>query len=366
MLIWPGNRSIKRRLYLIIAIALITVCPFASAAAVDIPPLLTLFETKANKTIIKGGVAFDIDKRAVILLKLPHIAQVMFDYDADGYFRLNYTTVKEGGYRVAHYLLMARSLMKGKGHLDLNLRYTTNWSPESYPLLIVEGTGRFVIKNIKVTVMADPSEYRKEKNRAFFWRPEVVRVTTVNFLTPVYWDFSRNIHWPAALGGLFLITVSGILVLKYFHKLPVEKYLPAVSIIFILIYSIHFVIKFTPIINAAPFLSSNEKLRKYSFRPEFGQLLAAAREMVKPDDRVVFAGEENDWLSPEAACFNLAPAKCVFYSPDSNEYTGVYDVWKLDASEINVVVSYNSDNELPPGFVKKYELNKNAYIAVRE
>ena len=366
MLIWSGNRSIKRRLYLIIAIALITASPFASAATVDIPPLLMLFETKTNKTIIKGGVAFDIDKRAVILFKLPHIAQVMFDYEADGYFRLNYTTVKEGGRRVAHYLLMAQSLMKGKGHLDLNLRYTTNWSPESYPLLIVEGTGRFLIKNIRFTSVVDPSEYRKEKNRAFFWRPEVVRVTTINFLTPVYWDFARNIHWPAVLGGLFLITVSGILVLKYFRKIPVEKYLPAVSIIFILVYSIHFVIKFTPVINAAPFLSSNEKLRKYSFRPEFGQLLAAAREMVKSDDRVLFAGEERDWLSPEATCFNLAPTKCVFFSPDSNEYAGIGEATKLNASEINVVVSYNSSYELPPGFVKMYELSKNAYIAVRK
>lgn len=366
MLIWSGNRSIKRRLYLTIVIALITVRPFASAATVDIPPLLSLFETKTDKTIKKGGIAFDIDKRAVILLKLPHIANVMFDYEADGYFRLNYTTVKEGGYRVANHLLMARSLMKGKGHLDLDLRYTANWSPESYPLLIVEGTGQFLIKNIKATAISDPSVYRTEKNRAFFWRPEVVRVTTVNFLTPVYWDFTRNIHWPAVLGGLFLITVSGILVLKYFRKFPVEKYLPAVSIIFILVYSIHFVIKFTPVINAAPFLSSNEKVRKYSLRPEFGQLLAAAREMVKPDDRVVFAGEERDWLSPEATCFNLAPTKCVFYSPDSNEYAGIGKATKLKASEINVVVSYNSSYELPPGFVKKYELNKNAYIAVRE
>ena len=356
----------KRRLYLIIAIALITACPFASAATVDIPPLLTLFETKTNKTMQNGGVVFDIDKRAVIFLKLPRIAQIAFDYDADGYFNLHYSTVNEGVYRVANYLLMKRSLIKGKGHLNLNLRHTINWSPKSYPLLIVDGTGQFSIKNIKVTAVADPSEYIKEKNHAFFWRPEVVRPTTINFLTPAYWDFEKNIPWPAVLGGLFLITVLAILVLKYSHKLPVEKYLPAVSIVFILVYSTQFVIKFIPLINAAPFLSSNDKIKKYSLKQEFGHLLVAAREMVKPDDRVVFIGEERDWFSPEATCFNLAPTKCVFYSSESNEYAGIADATKLNASEINVVVSYNSSHELPSGFVIKYELNKNAYIAVRE
>lgn len=353
-------------LYLIITIALVTASPFASAATVDIPPLLSLFETKTDKTIKNGGVVFDIDKHAVILLKLPRIAQVAFDYEADGYFDLYYSTGSEGLYRVAGHLLMSRSLTKGKGHLDLNLRYTINWSPESYPLLIVDGTGQLLIKNIKATAMADPSQYRKEKKRAFFWRPEVVRVMSVNFLTPAYWDFEKNIHWPAVLGGLFLIAVFGILVLKYFFKISIDKYLPVLSIIFIFVYSTHFVIKFRPLVNATPFLSTNEKIRKYSLNREFGQLIATAREMVKRDDRVVFMGDERDWLSRESTCFNLAPIKCVYYNSESDEYAGIADATKMNASEINFMVSYNSSHELPPGFVKKYELNKNAFIAVRE
>lgn len=366
MLVGLGNKSIKRRLYLVVAIALTSVCPFAFAATVDIPPLLTLFETTADKTLKGGGVEFDIDKRAVILLKLPHIAQVAFDYEADGYFRLNYATVREGGYRVAHYFLMARPVMKGGGRIDLDLRHTINWSPESYPLLIVEGTGRLLIKNIKATTISDPLTYGKEKKRAFFWRPEVIRVTTINFLTPVFWDFENQLYWPAVLGGVFILTFMGFATVGFFIKQNFLRFLPVISIIFILVYSIHFVVRFLPIVHYGPFLSNNDKIRKNYFRPEFGQLVATAREVVKPSDRVLFMGETGDWLSPEALCFNVAPAKCVFRKLDGREYLDVVKVTRLKASEINVVVSYNSELDLPPGFEKIYEVNKNSFIAVKK
>lgn len=358
--------SPMRWLCLFAAIGFISVRPQSFAAVIDVSPLPSLFKTGAPKNLVEGGVAFDIDKRAVILLKLPHVAKLDFSYKAEGYFRLYYATAVEGNFRLSNEFLMSRPLLKNKGRLKLDLRHTLNWSADSFPLLIVEGTGRFSISNLKAFTVSNPGAYRKEKNRAFFWRPEVVRETTINFLTPVYWDFENKMHWPVVLGALFFLAALGIAVVRYFWGQKYDYLLRTVSILFILIYSVHFLIRFLPIVNFDPFISNNEKVKKNYSSPEFGQLAAAAREIIKPDDRVVFLGEEKDWFSPKALCFNIAPTKCVLYEQDSRQYASVRDVIKLEPSDVNIAVHYNSAHDLLPGFEKLYELNKNVFIAVRK
>lgn len=332
----------------------------------DIPSLPSLFETAAKKTLKDGGISFDIDKKAYIFVKLPNVARIKFDYHANGYFYVYYATVKEKKYRLAHHLLMGRSLTKGSGSLDLNLRHTINWSPESYPMLIVQGTGQLLLKNIKATTVSDLSAYRAEKKRAFFWRPEVIRVTTINFLTPVFWDFENQLHWPVVLGLLFILAALASAGLAYFRGLGAGKYLRILSIIFIMVFSVHFIIRFIPAVNAAPFLSTSDKIKKYSLWPELGQLTAAVGEMIKPADKVVFMGEEGDWFSPETICFNIAPVKCIFPASGAVGYKGLYDPARFNVSSANVLVSYNSKQKLDAAFIKKYELNKNAYIAIRK
>jgi hypothetical protein len=335
-------------------------------STIEIPLIDSLYITDSDKSVTGDGITFDIDKRAVIQIKLPQLAEISFDYRAEGYFRLQYTTITHGRYLIVPHLLMVRKLQKGSGRLNLNLRHTVNWSAESYPLLIIEGTGRFFIKNLKGTTVSSIDAYEKEKNRAFFWRPEVERVTTINFLTPVYWDFSKQIYWPAVLGGLLVATLSAVAIYAKYRRFKVAAYISTISILFIFVYSVHFAVRFLPLVNNGVLLENSEKVKNFYFRPEFGQLASAARELVKPTDRVAFMGEKGDWLSPEAFCFNIAPVKCSFLQTDNVTYKGLDGSPGPSPENAGLIAFYNSDLQLPAGFEKKFKLNKNVFIAVRE
>ena len=353
-------------LLIAVSICFLFIPSIASSGQVDIPPLPAMFESDAIKSQKDDAILFEIDKRAAIILKIRQISGLTLDYEADGYFRITYTTIPEGEYLIVPHMLMVKTIFKGEGKLEIDLRHTINWSPDSFPLLLIEGTGKISFKNIRAKTVADQSRYLTEKNSAFFWRPEEARVTTINFLTPVYWNFSKGTYWPEILGYTFLITVFIFTIAAYFRKTDLSGIVPAISILAIMIYGSHFAIRFIPMVNNGIFLSNSEKIKRFYFRPEFGQLAAAAREIIGPDKNVVFMGEDKDWMAPEALCFNIAPTKCAFYKQGADVYYNVYKLIPMNPKEADVVVSYNSKYEIPPGFTKKFVLNKNTFIAVKK
>lgn len=350
----------------------------AIASVIDVPVEPALFVSTADKTIKDGVITFDVDRYATILIALPGLAEVEFDYEADGYFRMEYVTVARHKYNIYPAYAIGRTLEKGAGHLRLNLRHTVLWSPDTFPLLILHGTGRFTMKSIKAMTVSSPAAYRSEKNSAFFWRPETFRSSLMNFITPVYWDFSRRISWPMVLGSAALLSLLVISSWAFFTGVKQTKLIREISLIFMLVFSVHFIIKFIPMIHWQFFLSSNDKIRNYYPVPEFGRLAAASREIVKKTDRVVVFTGYGDWFSPKALCLNIAPVSCAYFVPGVNsyvskplryrhEYKKPADKTVINYSDIkkfDVVILYNAPYvELPADFKKIYELNKNVLIA---
>lgn len=357
--------NFHERFRLVTAIA---VCSFAFAAPADpsefnIPPVKGLYVTSAGLSINDEKVVLDIDKNAYLLLKIPHLSQLNIKYSTDSTFLLRYTTIVEPVYVIKPHMLFSMKIGKGDGELHINLKDTINWEYDSYPYLIIEGTGKLVLERVNGLVVSDRTSIKKEKDRAFFWRPEQVRPMTMNSLTPVYWSYTSGYLWPDVLAIFFCVVAIPVTLILYLKGRDFKKAFITLSIITVIVFNVHFLIRFLPIVNVGFYLPNPEKIRKYYFREDFGNLAAKARETVNASDKVAFIGAERDWFSKEALCFNIAPTPCVYYKPGSQKLTGLMDVYGIEKSDINVVVSYNPDYPLPPGFEKIVTFNKNSFIA---
>lgn len=342
----------------------------AAAGIIEVPPIETLYQTEAEVTAGDGGVTFDIDKKAAILVKLKGVAEISFDYHSDGYFRLDYLTSSGLIHKIDPYFLMGRPLFKGEGQLRLNFRRTINWGPDTYPLLIFSGTGTFTIKNLVVETVTDLSSYEPSKNSAFFWRPEALRSSMVGFITPVYWDFNKKVMWTNVLSFFYFFAVTALVITVFLGRPNLSRYLQKISLIFMLIFGLHFAVRFLPMVHWGFYLPASEKIKKYYPLPELGQLTATAREIIKPEDNVLVLGDE--WFSPKVICFNIAPVNCSIYDPrgwkrvGSLKHRGIEIISDMKSLDSNVIVSFNSSYEMPTGFKKIYELNKNAFIAEKK
>lgn len=338
----------------------------AYAGTVDVPLIHSLFKADCPVTVESDRISFEIDKRAKVLLKLPGVAEVHIDYEADGYFRLEYITATPSEYKIDPKFLIGYPLSKGKGSLKINFRHTLNWSPETYPLLMLEGTGTFTIRKLKAVTVSGLSDYRSEKNSAFFWRPENMRSNLMNFITPVYWNFSEKVLWTHILGAAFALSVLALFVFCYIYAKNPMKYLPWISAFFVLTFSLHYMVGFVQMVNGSFYLSSSEKIRKYFPVPELGQLVIAAKEKTRPGDKVGVISEKGAWFAGKAVCFYLTPIDCGAYDSSRNRYFGAVWFPRFRPSEINVIVSYNSDKSLSPDYATVYRLNKNVFIARRK
>ena len=357
--------NIQKRFKVILAII---VCSFAFAvpgnsAEFKIPPIKGLYISPAGLSIKDEKVVLNIDKNAYLLLKVPHLSQLNIKYSTDSTFLIRYTTIIEPVYVIKPHMLFSMKVRKGDGELHINLKDTINWEYDSYPFLIIEGTGKLVFEQVSGFVTSDRLSIKKEKDRAFFWRPEQVRPMTMNSLSPVYWSYTRGYLWPDVLAIFFCVIAIPVTFILYLNGRDFRKAFTIISIITVIIFNVHFLIRFLPIVNVGFYLPNQEKIRQYYFREDFGNLVAKARETVHSSDKVAFMGAERDWFSKEALCFNLAPTPCVYYKPEIQKLTGLMDVYGIRSSDINIVVSYNSDYPLPPGFKKIITFNKNSFIA---
>ncbi len=348
----------------VIALFLTLFLPVApvSAGKIDLGSVASIWKSDTRKKINGEVITFEVDKRANVMVDLPRISEVSFDYETDGHFMLLYFAVEKQKDPDPLYMQYKR-IRKGKGRVDLDFRRTIDWSPESRPHLVLKGTGNFSITNATINTVSSIEEFIKEKNSALFWVPERVMNTSVNYTTPVYWDYFRNIAFADILGLIFLLLLVASFFARLFYRpFDIKKAAITLSLVLTFVYSLHFTVRFLPMINAGPLASANERIKENYFYPEFGIITAKAREMVKGSDIVaVFAGKGN-WILKNTVCFNLEPVKCVFYEEGSVELAGLR-AGRIGFSEVNILVAYNPDNAIPAGYEKIYELNKNVYIA---
>lgn len=333
------------------------------SAEIKIPPVKGLYITPADLSLRDEKVVLEIDKNAYLLLKVPHLSQLNIKYTSDSSFLIHYTTVIEPVYVIKPHMLFSMKIREGDDEIHINLKDTINWDYDSYPYLIIEGTGKLILETVSGSVVSDKSSIKKEKDRAFFWRHEQIRSMSMNFLTPVYWSYTSGYLWPDVLALLFFVIAIPVTSISYFNGKDFRKSFTTISIITVIIFNAHFIIRFIPVVNFGFYLPNKEKIRKYYFRDDFGNLVADAMEMVNTSDKAAFMGPQRDWFAKETLCFNIAPTPCVYYEPDSKKLKGLMDVYGIESSDINVVVSYNSDYLLPPGFKKILIQNKNSFIA---
>ena len=333
-----------------------------NASTINIPILENTFYTNTPSIRDNGQVTFEIDKRATIYLNLKNISEIDFEFISDGLFRISHLTAHDNKIEINTHLLMGKSIKKGKGRISFDYRRNFNWSVASTPVIYLQGTGKFIITKLIVETITDKRKAIKENNSALFWRPEVVRLSTINFLTPIYWNYNKKIEWTYFLGILYIASLFVLFIINWKIKKDMKRYVPFVSILFIFIFSSQFMIRFAPAVNWKFYQSPDEKIRSYYLRPEFGHLAASAKEIVKKGETIAIAVEKGDWFSPEAFCFNMLPAKCVFYDKDQEKFTGLGRRVVAQRNDIDIIAYYNFEGDVPDNFVKIYSLNKNVFI----
>lgn len=339
---------------------------FEGSLTSEIPLKKELFFSNTPKFITESGVIFDIDKRADIVFYLSEISSMTVEYESRGDFLLTYSSVLEiKPQELLDPFTIKVKVMRGEGELTLDLRGTRSWSQESSPIITLEGTGIFKIKRIIVEKVGDAKEYVSGKNRAFFWIPEIPRLTTVLFLTPTYLDISGNQSLAGGVGSFFIMAVVFMLVIRLFskNKQKIEKYFIYMSLFVSFVFAAHFMVRFVPNMNMEFYLENEEKIKKYNLNPELGELASATRKYIGAGDKVAVSTAHNDKFGREMLCFNVAPADCVFYEPLKSTLWGMRAQRRLRTKELDALVSYNASFPPPEGFEKVYVKNRNVYIA---
>lgn len=350
--------------YLFLLIIIQWHCPYSSfATTINVPITKKIFYTNTQNKVKNRQIEFEIDKRAKIYVDLKHISEINIDYISGGFFRVSHLTAYRNKIKPDAHLLMGKSIEKGKGRLTFNYRQNFNWSIAGTPVIYIEGTGNFSIINMSVETIADEGQAIKESNSALFWRPEIIRLSTINFLTPIYWDYNKKIHWTSSLGMLYFASLLILYLYSKIYNVDIKRYVPYISILFLFIFSSQFIIRFIPAVNWKLYVPSNEKIRRYYLRPEFGQLTASAREITGEAETIAIAVENGDWFSPEAFCFNMLPIKCLFYQKDKDTLSGLGENVVAKRSDIDLIAYYNFDGGIPENFKKIFSLNKNVFIA---
>lgn len=344
----------------------------AEGATITVPQDEKTWMAHTPLKVDKGVVLFDVDKRENLMLAMPNVAAVSFEYETDGNFLVSSSSLTPGGEQIDYLFSERKKIWSGTGRVEFDLRRTIGWSPGSRPMLIFEGTGNFRIRNLAVTTPANLRDYSAEKGSAFFWKPISIWHTTINFITPAYWDVNRNISFSLMLGVSYLVLVVVLIFARlYSKKIKTEKFAVLISLTGVCIFALHFAFRLAPSVNYNILDSNEEKIKLNYYYPEFGILVSKAREIIGTGDTVAVMYESGDWFSPEAFCFNIVPERCVFYEPDNdtlfgNPWPGLPTYVKADINSVNAIVSYNSAYPLPVGFRKVYELNRNVFIARKE
>lgn len=362
-----------------IGVALLAPSAFAADyESVPLRDLISHIQTDAEKRGGADGLVLSIDRAARLALPLPGVKKLVLEYETKDNFLIKYTTILPDNAEVNPREFMHVTIPAGSGKMTLDFRATPKWSANSLPFLMLNGTGELTFTSISALASDKGTDFDAEKIGAFFWQPEEVKHTSINFLTAVYWDISQKQFWITTLGRWFIYLALILAILLFGYRnfgakkeedslmLSESTYMPILCAVFILIANIHFMVRFAPLIHGQVFPSSNDKIRLNYQHPEFGHLAAAAHENISPDSTVLVYGQVGDWFSPQTFCFNIAPITCAMTTEQKDVYKGISGLTEIAADDVDVIIFYHSALSLPPGFQKIFELNQYAYIAEKQ
>ena len=323
----------------------------------------SMFETTSRLQIDDNQAVLDITRNAALLIKIPLVAELHFNYEAEGYFRLDYISSEGRIFKIEPKFMLGKPLRQS-GRLKLDLRQTLLWSPKTYPALLLTGTGKFTIRNMKIVYVNDSSEYLEGKNSKLFWRPEVLRSSLMNFMTPVYWDYSRKLLWTPLLGIFYIVSIIAFAVYGFVKNRNIRKHAVNISLLFVALYGFQFLVRFAPMVNARFYMSTEQKIKRYYPIPEVAQLIYALKQHAREDDKVKVVVDDSDWFSSRSICYNLEPVDCMSNHPSNRWEINQYR--RLKPEELTLFVSYYSGDQPPSGFHEVYRMNKDVFIYRKE
>ncbi|MGD0093115.1 MAG: hypothetical protein ABSE73_24650, partial [Planctomycetota bacterium] len=313
-----------------------------------------------------GGLVFKTEDFAACVLPLPDAQTVEFDCETDGYFRLAWAArpEKDPNWQPLAHLLPSMLLSKGVTHCVLDLRVCPGWSSATLPQLEFRGCGTVKLRDLAVTRIPAGTDIAAARQWAQFWRPEEIRHTTINFLTPVYWDPVTGTSWTRVWGCAFCVFfVLYILASIFRRSLRRRELLALVCLAWVMGYEAQFLVRFCPMLNKAVFLSTEEKLRRYPLAPGLGELIVEARKTIPVTATVLISVQANEWFAPQALAFNLAPRRCGYTPLENDRYAGMNRVTEIARSEAEYFVSYLGTTAVPAGFEKIYAQGASVFIA---
>ncbi len=287
--------------------------------------------------------------------------------ETDGLFNVVYAAF-ERGTRIwgppARYV----TLRPGATTLRLDLVETADWDPGSVPVLLLDGSGHVAIRSVRILSPVSPSEATRLKDEAKLWGPESFAHTTVNTLSAPFWSFSRGTYLATILAGLLVTVAAAVLVAIRLRR---RRWAPATALAAAAlatagVWNLMFLERYVPAMSLAPSLGTDARLRAgFRFAPELGEVAAAARASLRPEDRVGVIAPPKDWFLAQTLCYTLAPRPCVRIRPGEDVYAGISEIEHLRSGQLDVVVSFRGADELPPEFVPKAQITPRALIARR-
>lgn len=266
-----------------------------------------------------------VNSETPIILDMNEIATLTFSYEADGWFSLTWDSIVDQPHNFIDAFAQTAQIQKGNGKLTIDFRRNRQWADNTVPYLKVRGTGTLVIRDISAQMVDKPGDYIWQKRAAFFMMPESIKPYSVNFLTPVYADEKRSLYFADALGILLVIASFSVVALSWkFKAIPARRIVVKLSMLAMAIYSIHFLVRFAPEVNATPFLPQEEKIASNMYDRELGELIKDARQRIPPHSSVFVDSGESDYPK-RIICFYLMPRPCTYgLTSGSDAVVGYY------------------------------------------
>lgn len=344
------------------------------ARAKDTPVDLAALRPKvqcSGPCVVKGaGLELAVDRTASCVLPIRGARRLTLSYEAGSSFRLDWTpmpTRADKNWRPDSQFMQGLAIAPGPGRCELDLRPSPDWQGDSQVVLIFEGTGRFAIQAATADYLEPEARGAAEKRWAFFWLPERARHTTVNLVTPVYWDIRTGRSWTVVWGwATTVLLVLAALVAWFWRPLRAPYRLPLLALACVMVYQVHMLIRFWPMLHKELLATADECIRDNYFSPEFGQLAATARKTIPMDATVQIAGKPGDWFAPQTLAFNLAPRSCGIKNKKRETYRGIGGLTGIRPEDADYFISFYGAGTPPPEFIKIYEQSPQVFIARRQ
>jgi hypothetical protein len=314
-------------------------------------------------------VELDVRHWDMFALPIQGARRIRLSYEATGYFSVEcapFPANAEPGWQPTVFFRQEVAVCPGRGSCMFDLRRTIDWEPPAQVMLILRGTGRFIIRGIVADFLESKADPVAEKRWALFWVPERVRHTTINTVTPVFWNATTLFPWTRFWGivttvALMVAAAAAALSKRLRQASPVA----VVACASLLVYQSHWLVRSWDMFHKRLWMSTEEKIRRNYFEPEFGEIAVKARELIPERATVLIAGHPRDWYAPQCLAFNLASRRCG-YSPDgTGRFLGIGGYSAVTVTEADYYICYYSDKPEPLGFKRIFELHPQVYIAQR-